>query len=40
MYSNRFLIKAYPINEVIVHNDIDEYYGFGEQMHFSRRILN
>lgn len=28
MYGNKFQIKIYPINEVIVHNDIDEYYGF------------
>ena len=28
MYSNKFLIKVYPINAVIVNNDIDEYYGF------------
>ena len=28
IYGNKFLIKVYPINEVIVHNDIDEYYGF------------
>ena len=28
MYDNKFQIKIYPINEVIVHNDIDKYYGF------------
>lgn len=28
MYSNKFLVKVYPINEGIVNNDIDEYYGF------------
>lgn len=28
MYSNKFLVKVYPINQVIVDNDIDEYYGF------------
>lgn len=28
MYCNKFMIKVYPINGVIVYNDIDEYYGF------------